>query len=229
MKKIAFTILICTVFLGCSTAGDSESDNPKNNAPTVPTLSSPSHTLLCVNNIVTFSWDATSDANDDTITYTIEVSKDTQFSAIAKTATVSSTEMTFTLEKGVAYYWRVKASDSKNASSRFSSVFSLYTEGEGASNHLPYAPQLIKPELSAAIEGATATLEWSGSDVDADPLTYTIYFDDTNPPSTVVSENQVAQTYEVMIASKKRYYWKVVVKDDKQGTTIGQVWNFSTN
>src|SRR5690606_23362927 len=111
----------------------------------------------------------------------IEISKDNQFSAIAKTATVSSPMQTFTLEKGVAYYWRVKAIDSKNESSGFSPVFSLYTEGDGATNHLPYAPHLIKPEVSAMIEGTTATLEWSGSDVDADPLTYTIYLDENNP------------------------------------------------
>ncbi|WP_163517683.1 SusE domain-containing protein [Gelidibacter japonicus] len=229
MKKIAFSILFCTIFLGCSTGGDSDPDLPKNIAPTIPTLSSPSNTLLCVNNILEFKWEASSDGNGDAITYKIEISKDNQFTSISKTATVSGTTMTFTLERGVAYYWRVEAIDSKNESSGFSKVFSLYTEGDGATNYLPYAPQLIKPELSASIEVTTATLEWLGSDVDDDPLTYDIYFDENNPPTTLVSENQVVQTFEVLLAPNKTYYWKVIVKDNKEGRTIGQVWNFSTH
>lgn len=27
----------------------------------------------------------------------------------------------------------------------------------------------------------------------------------------------------------KNYYWKVVVKDNKGGETIGQIWEFKTN
>lgn len=229
MKKIAFSIFICTIFLSCSTSNDSNSEIPKNMAPTIPTLSSPSNMLLCASNILEFKWEASSDANGDPITYRIVISKDNQFTTIAETATVSATKMTFTLEKGIAYYWRVEAIDSKNASSGFSSVFSLYTEGDGATNYLPYAPQLVKPELSAYIESATATLEWLGSDVDGDPLTYDVFFDENNPPTTLVSANQVKQTHDALLAPNKSYYWRVVVKDNKEGITIGQVWNFSTN
>ena len=229
MKKIAFSILICLVFLGCSSSGDSEDETPANKAPTIPTLASPSNTLLCTSNILEFKWNMSSDANGDPIKYKIELSKDSQFKTIDKTATVTATTMTFTLDRGIAYYWRVEAIDSKNLSSGFSSVFSLYTEGDGVTNHLPYAPQLITPQLSATIQSGTTTLKWSGSDADNDALTYAVYFDENKQPTTLVSENQVKQTFDVSTTSKKTYYWKVVVKDNKGGKTIGQVWSFITN
>ena len=42
------------------------------------------------------------------------------------------------------------------------------------------------------------------------------------------TENLTANTFSVAIESSKNYYWNVVVKDDKGGQTIGQIWNFKT-
>jgi len=232
MKKILLSVLISSVLLGCSNGGNPGDDTPEpqvNKAPTIPSLASPGNNLLCINNTLEFKWNASSDADGDVIKYKIEISKDNQFSSIDNSAIVSVTSSTSTLEKGVAYYWRVEAIDNKNEPSGFSSVFSLYTEGEGVSNHLPFAPQLINPELSSTIESGTTTLEWSGSDTDGDALTYDIFFDENNQPTTLVSENQTEQTYDVTTISNKTYYWKVVVKDDNGGKVIGQVWGFSTN
>jgi hypothetical protein len=232
MKKILLSVLISLVFLGCSSGGDSGDDTLEpsvNRAPTIPLLTYPSNNLLCINNTIEFKWNASSDADGDTIKYQIDISADNQFSSIDKTTMVSSTSITYTLEKEVAYYWRVKAIDNKNEPSGFSAIFSLYTEGTGITNHLPFSPQLIKPELSAAIDIGSTTLEWSGNDTDGDSLTYDIYFDENNQPNTLVSENQTTQTYDVVTTSNKTYYWKVVVKDSKGAKTVGQVWQFSTN
>ena len=65
--------------------------------------------------------------------------------------------------------------------------------------------------------------------MDNDPLTFDIYFDTANPPTTKVSENQSATTISVDLNSSTDYYWKIVVKDDKDGITIGQVWGFKTD
>ena len=71
------------------------------------------------------------------------------------------------LEKGKAYYWRVKATDSKNAGSKYSATYSFYTEGVALSNYVPFSPQLVRPVLNSTITSTTATLEWTASDADA--------------------------------------------------------------
>jgi len=117
----------------------------------------------------------------------------------------------------------------ENESSAFSSIFNLYTEGIGLSNHLPFSPELVAPILNTTETEGTITLAWKGSDTDGDPLTYDVYFDDKNPPTILVSENQIEQTLNVNTIVDKNYYGRVVVKDDKGGESIGQIWGFSTN
>lgn len=157
------------------------------------------------------------------------MAQDNQFNQLVQTLTVSLTSSTFTLEKGIAYYWRVKAIDSKNASSNYSSTFQFYTEGKGVSNHLPFSPVLVAPTLNLIVQTSTTILEWTASDVDNNSLTFDVYFDTANPPATKVSESQSGTTFEVNLTFSNDYYWKIVVKDDKGGQTIGQVWNFKTD
>ncbi|MCF6168537.1 MAG: hypothetical protein L3J55_08280, partial [Lutibacter sp.] len=140
------------------------------------------------------------------------------------------TVRTLSLEKGIAYYWRVKATDSKNLSSSYSSTNQFYTEGNGVSNYLPFSPVLVSPTLNATETGTTTTLQWTASDVDtSDVLTYDIYFDTVNPPVAIASSNLTTNTLDVSLAASTTYYWKVVVKDDKGGQTIGQIWSFVTD
>jgi hypothetical protein len=232
MKIYLKLVFISTLLFACSSGGD---DTPpelpvsENKKPTIPTLVYPTNNLLCIDNTLEFSWNISSDPDGDAITYNIEVSKDNQFSTIDFTTSSTLTKHTFTLEKGIAYYWRVQATDSKNESNGFSSIFNLYTEGIGLSNHLPFSPELVGPILNATETEGTITLEWKGSDTDGDPLTYDVYFDENNPPTTLVSENQIEQTLNVNTTLDKSYYWKVIVKDDKGGESIGQIWGFSTN
>jgi len=219
--------------LSCSAGGSGEGDNPPpdvtNDAPTTPQLVSPQNGFLCANNVLNFNWNPSTDSNGDAITYTVQISKDNLFSQIEYTSSTSSINFTFTLEKGIAYYWRVKATDSKNASSNYSSMYSLYTEGEGVSNHLPFSPELVTPQMNTSVNAGSINLEWSVTDVDGDQLTSDIYFGTDNPPTNLIAENQSEVTYNINTVSGTTYYWRIVVKDNNGGSTIGQVWNFGTN
>lgn len=234
MKKILHPVILGLLIFSCSSSGGGEDPiiepEKKNSAPSVPTLVYPTNNLLCIDNVLEFKWNKSNDSEGDAITYKIDVSKDNQFSQIDFTSNVSSINKTFTLEKGIAYYWRVKAIDSKNESSNYSSIFSLYTEGVGVSNHLPFAPQLVSP-LNNTIETAgDVNLEWTASDANPDDsLTFDVYFGTSNPPIDLVSEDQTETTLNRTVISATNYYWKVIVKDNNGGETIGQIWNFSTN
>lgn len=236
MKKILYIIVLSVLVLSCGGGGD---DDPAptptptptvNKAPSTPTQSAPTNNQLCIDNMVTFQWNASTDPEGDAITYELQIATDNQFSQNLQTRTSSSTSTSVSLEKGVAYYWRIRSDDARNNSSAFSSTYSFYTEGEGESNHLPFSPAIVKPEINSLIQDASTTLEWTASDVDTnDNLTFDIYFDTVNPPVTKVSENQSESSYTQALESSKNYYWKVVVKDDKGGTTIGQIWSFKTD
>ncbi|NEW80445.1 MAG: hypothetical protein GZ086_13700, partial [Gelidibacter sp.] len=152
------------------------------------------------------------------------------FAPISHTQTSTTTNKSITLEKGIAYYWRVKATDSKNASSNYSSTFSLYTEGVGVTNHLPFSPVLVSPVLNSVQTTATVNLQWTASDVDtSDSLTYDVFFGTANLPTAIVSANQSPSSLNRTVSAATKYYWKVVVKDGKGGQTIGQVWSFTTD
>jgi hypothetical protein len=225
-------IAVLSISLGsCGGGGDDPTPPPVvNTAPTVPTLSAPVNTSLCIDNVVNFQWNASTDSQGDAITYQIQVAKDNLFSQIAHTLTSTTTSKSITLEKGIAYYWRVKATDSKNASSNNSTTFNLYTEGVGITNHLPFSPVLVSPALNSVQTAASVNLSWTASDVDAsDTLTYDVYFGTANPPTIITSANQSASTLTKTVAPSTTYYWKVVVKDGKGGQTIGQVWSFTTD
>lgn len=86
------------------------------------------------------------------------------------------------------------------------------------------------PELNTTVSGTSTTLSWTASDVDGVALTFDVYLDTSTDPSTKVSENQSNSTFEASgLSAGTTYYFKIVVKDDKGGATIGSVWSFSTN
>lgn len=231
MKQLFCASWISLLLLSCGGSGDSGSNTVKNTAPTPPVLTAPTTNKLCIDNTVTFQWNPSTDLENNAVTYQIQIATDNQFTQIIKATTTSLPTLTTTLSKGVAYYWRVKAIDSNNDSSSYSATYSFYTEATALSNHLPFLPQLVLPEFNTTINGTTTTLSWTASDVDSnDILTYDVYLEAANPPTIKVGTAITTSTLTTSsLQAATIYYWKVVVKDNKGGETIGQVWKFKTN
>ncbi|WP_203258522.1 fibronectin type III domain-containing protein [Hyunsoonleella ulvae] len=230
-KSYLYLVLITNVCLSCNSGGadDDNESNLVNTAPTIPVQIYPLSNTLCIDNNVIFEWNASTDNEGNTITYRVEVSEQSDFSSLAYDVSSSSTSRIISLEKGKSYYWRLKSRDSKGEESAYSTVSQFLTEGDGISNHLPFAPSLVEPALNAEIDGTSTTLSWSASDVDNDSLIYDVYLDTDSDPTTKVSENQSETTYNATgLAAASTYYFKIVVKDGNGGTTIGQIWSFTT-
>jgi len=230
--KTSFLILASFILISC---GDSDSDEPiitppttANEAPSIPVLQAPSDGLLCTDSSLDFSWNNSSDPDGDNVSYEIQLATNNSFTENLQSKLISGTTIEINLLKGVAYYWRVSAKDSKNKSSSYSTTWKFYSEGEGVSNHLPYAAALISPVLNSTMNSNTTTLEWSSSDADNDPLKYDVYFGEVDTPSLVL-ENSSTATHEVNLDTNTNYFWKVVVKDDAGGEAVGQVWTFKTD
>ncbi|SHI31170.1 fibronectin type III domain-containing protein [Algibacter luteus] len=234
MKKTYLYLIVAVglIMMSCSGGGDDSDETQmpeENTAPTVPIQVYPLNNAICINNNIVFVWDASTDAEENRITYTVEISENNSFSPISKIETSASLSKLISLEKGKAFYWRIKATDNKSAASAYSPAMQFLTEGDGVSNHVPFAPSLVAPALNSEVDGTSTTLIWSASDADGDPLTYDVYLDTNSDASTKVSENQSETNYNATgLSAASTYYFKVVVRDDKGGVSIGQVWSFTT-
>jgi hypothetical protein len=233
MKNFIYLSIIGLLFTACGSGGGDDPVTPPivNTAPSIPALSSPADNKLCLDNTVVFQWNQSSDTEKDAVVYQIQVAKDNGFTQIVSTLDgTSSLTNTATLDKNTAYYWRVKATDAKGLASAYTATYKFYTAGVAVVNHLPFAPALKQPFINSVLTGTNATLEWTASDVDtSDILSYDVYFGTANPPTEKIGNNISTLSATVTVEPTKQYFWRVVVKDNKGGETIGQVWKFKTN
>ncbi|TGV00972.1 fibronectin type III domain-containing protein [Flavivirga rizhaonensis] len=232
INNTVLTIILSTLMFSCGGGSDDSTEDPGNNTPpTIPSLSEPVNNLLCTDNNLTFKWNASSDPDGDPISYTLEVATDNGFTQIVHSFNnLSSTSKSILLDEGLAHYWRVKAKDNNGDSSSYSNTFQLYTEGEGEINYLPFSPVLVGPDIDATLSDLNTSLSWTGSHITTGAvLTYDVYLDTSNPPTTEVANSISETTYSTTLNASTVYYWKVVVKDDNGGVTHGQVWSFKTN
>ena len=233
MKNFIYLSIVGLLFTACGSGGGDDPVTPPivNTAPSIPALSSPADNKLCLDNTVVFQWNPSSDTEKNAVVYQIQVAKDNGFTQIVSTLDgTSSLTNTATLDKNTAYYWRVKATDAKGLASAYTATYKFYTAGVAVVNHLPFAPALKQPFINSVLTGTNATLEWTASDVDTgDVLSYDVYFGTANPPTAKISDNIATLSATVAVEPTKQYFWRVVVKDNKGGETIGQVWKFKTN
>lgn len=233
MKRSYLYLVVAFLFTAISCGGGGDDDfkelEPENTAPTTPTLIYPLNNTVCIDNNVLFEWNASTDAEGNRITYQLEVAENNSFSPLLLTENSSGQSKLISLTKGKAYYWRIKAIDSRVAESSYSSESQFITEGEADANHMPFAPTLIAPALNSEIDGTSTTLSWSASDVDGDTLTYDVYLDTNSEPSTLVSQDQSETIFNVAnLSVSSTYYFKIVAKDGNGGNSVGQVWSFTT-
>ena len=232
MKNI-FIIIVFSLVLSCGGGSDDVGFEPEpekeNIAPSIPVQVYPLNNTLCIDNNVVFKWEASTDPEQGALRYKLEISENSSFSPLFINETITSTSRTVSLTKGKSFYWRVKAIDNKFAESAYSNVAQFLIEGEAVANRAPLAPTLVLPAMNSEIPGFTTTLSWRSSDPDNDSLNYDVYLGTVNPPVVKVSENQSATTFTTGILTfGTTYYFRVNVKDNKGGTTIGPVWSFKT-
>ncbi len=130
------------------------------------------------------------------------------------------------------------ACDTDGASDTF-----VYVEG----NSPPDTPSNPDPESDAVDESIDVELSWTASDPDSNYATSAVYFSDPAEPGDDESEAETINNLEDRINSddndqntssnsfdpgvleyNKKYFWKIIVWDDKGLSTEGPIWNFTT-
>ena len=228
MKKLLYILVFSVIYASCSSGSSDDSGTNSDSTPTAPILVFPAQDQLCIDNTLNFTWNASTNADGSSVIYTFEIAKDNQFSNIVTSEVLTKLSKIVTLDKGVAYYWRVKAKSSKNIESDYSATSKFYTEEVPNSNHLPFAPAIINPTLGQNLDNlSTVNLEWIASDVDNDPLKYDVYFGKDKDALALVAPDSNNTSFEATLDTPQTiYYWKVVVKDDKGAQVTGQLWDF---
>ncbi|MEN8764774.1 MAG: hypothetical protein ACN4EF_02990 [Wenyingzhuangia sp.] len=231
MKNI-FAILILSILVSCasdSNEGIETGQEKENQSPSIPVIVYPLNNTLCINNNVMFEWEPSTDPEQNSVKYKLEVAENNSFSPLIISRFLFKSSKLIQLPKGKRLFWRIKAVDNRGAESLYSEVAQFLIENESVVNHAPLAPSLEFPKKGSEIVGLSTTLAWQSSDPDDDLVTYDVYLDDKNPPITRVSENQTLKNFEVLdLMAQTTYYFRVDVKDIYGNNTIGEVWRFKT-
>ena len=217
-----FSSILITHF-GCS---DAELFLP---APSGVTLIYPSQNLLCIENVITFDWTSSIGTEDTTLSYDIVVATNRDLTNVVANQTVNESQVTITLERAVAYYWRVTPIFNSGSPGTPSPVYAFYTSGEAVANAVPFTAELVAPSHNSSVSSGLISLMWIGADSDIqDTLQYDIFFGEDSDPGMVES-GWANQSYDVTVESGKTYYWKINTIDNSGDKSIGQVWTFTVN
>lgn len=226
-KEIKYIAALFTVLLLSACGGDS---GPSNTAPSqVTQVVFPTADLLCIDNNINFQWNASTDADEDPISYRIVIALDRSLTNIVEERTVATNSVIITLQQGIAYYWSVTAIDNMDLESEPSQTLAFFTSGPGITNYAPFTAALNSPSEESIVSAGTVNLQWTGGDTDVDDtLTYDLYFGlATDPPLSqagLSTENASEAT-----TSGNTYFWRVDTIDDSNIKTIGQTWSFTAN
>ena len=226
MKKILiFTAVACIFLLNNRCNNDDGIIFPS----TPVSLSFPTNNLLCIDNTIIFDWDDVENSLNNTISYSIIVATNRTLTDIVENRITTLSEITLTLDKAVAYYWKVTATDTTSNEVTSSETFSFYTKGDGIVNYTPFISELASPLENSQVNAGSVDLSWIGSDADAgDTLTYELYLGESSPP-LIIENSLTAQSHTVTVETGKTYYWKVNVIDQSGAKSIGQIWSFNVN
>lgn len=231
MKYPLFLIFLACVINACSKGGN-EAEPPANSSPTEVNLEYPLKDSECTTGVdqslektsIEFRWKA--DNNDS---YELILENLTTNQILRQPTTNSKVSMV--LDKNTPYLWYVISKVSNSDKSKESEHWKFYSAGDGVSNYAPFPASLISPEEDSQFEKdiQEVTLEWEGSDIDNDNLTYDIYIGTENPPSELIVADLTTNNYTTKIEVGKTLFWRITTKDKSGNTSNSKVRMFSSD
>lgn len=225
-------LFVGLILIGCGGKED-EPGPPPIPAPGTTTLSLPVNNTACLQGTsasgaaasVSFAWRSATNVDN----YQLVIKNlNTQAS---ETYTTKDTLYTATLAINTPYSWTISAT---NASGKTTSdSWKFYLSGAASSSYAPFAADLKSPASGTTIasNGAASvqvTFQWTGSDPDNDIACYSLYLDNTNATTKVIS-SQTASTATQTLTTGKTYYWKVVTTDKVGNTSVSSINSFRIN
>jgi len=182
-------------------------------APSPALNPSPSNGDTGVDRVADLSWTAGTGA----------ASHDVYFGTNSASPAFQGNQTAATFEPGTmnpltTYYWRI---DEKNSNGATTGSLWSFTTG---STNPPGQASNPSPANGATDVNTTADLSWTAG---SEASSHDVYFG-TNSASPAFAGNQTATTFDTGIMEYgTTYYWRIDEKNSN-GTTTGQLWNFTT-
>ncbi|HXV13304.1 MAG TPA: FlgD immunoglobulin-like domain containing protein [Candidatus Krumholzibacteria bacterium] len=127
------------------------------------------------------------------------------------------------LDPFTQYYWRVVARDAGD----LETSGPVWTFTTRVTNQPPLPPSDESPHDGQVSVPLTASLSWTGTDPEGDPLTYDVYFGTAANPPLIASDLTNSSFSPGALQIETQYYWRVVAKDGTDETS-GSTWMFRT-
>lgn len=233
MNSLKYILPVMLIGILFSCGGDGDDDDPDPviiTPPDAATLVFPENNTECLEGTilsdtessVTFLWNAA----ENTDSYTVNLTNlDTNTS---QTLSASTNELEITLLRGTPYSWTVTSKADDTNETADSDLWKFYNAGPAIENYAPFPAEAIYPTVGSSIDAGSITLSWEGNDVDNDIVSYDLYIDESNPPSTLMG-NTTTESMAFEAASGMVYYWKVVTYDTAGNTSSSEIFQFKVN
>ena len=200
--------------------------NTSNLPPTNPVLLFPNHKATDVVLSPTLRWQASTDPDDDPITYNVLMDQKPNPTTIVSNGQSGTTyTVSSSLTENTTYYWKVIAIDEQgNETTSEVRQFATFLN-----NQPPTSPILSSPNNNADVS-TTPTLSWQAStDPEQEDITYDVYLGTSSTPTNSVSTGQTQTRYVVTtpLNLNTTYYWRIVAKDGTGNETTSEVRQFT--
>jgi hypothetical protein len=205
-----------------STTGAIWSFTTLTNRPSQPANPGPANQAINTGTNVTLSWQATN-PDGGALTYKVYLGTSPAPPLVASDLPDAS-YIANGLLPGGQYYWKIVPRNSVGAETD-GSVWTFNT----SQNTLPVIVSSIPVDAATNVP-TSATLFWTGSDPNPQPLTYDLYFGVVTPPAEppLVAQGLTRAFYVPQsLELNTTYYWRVI-PHDPLGTGTGPLFAFTT-
>jgi len=231
MKNIFPLVCMALLVLSCKKSGKNQPEPeiiPGKAALVSPAAAVCLEGVVVSDNISTINFSWTSAKNADS--YEVVIKNLKTGDEISKPTV--STELAVNLDRNTPYSWYVVSKSASSTQTASSDIRKFYSAATEAVSYAPFPADNLQPETGGNISTANGkiTLSWVGEDADNDIKDYDIYFGTSLQTLQVLKSGHTGNSItDVPVTPGTTYYWKVLVRDSKNNTSVSTVHNFKVN
>ena len=228
MKYIHYMIYVLFAILIISNCHQNAPTEIGNISPKTPINIFPADDTTGINIEITFRWQAEDPNTNDNLMFDFYLEAGNPDPSILFGNLTADSLFKNDLKYDTTYYWKIVAKD-QSGDSTSSPVWSFRTRHEfNSPPNVPINPEPSNGANAIPINGVV--LKWQGGDPDYySVVSYDVLVGESSDSLFTVSTNQPDSTYPItLLRYGKKYYWKIIAKDDYGNTSEGPIWNFET-
>lgn len=228
MKNIIKYISLSLLLFAMSSCNSDDDKGTSTTTPTSFNLIFPENNEECTEGTdvsetqseIQFQWDA----SDNIVNYGLYVLN--LENQKLQTFSLETNEKTIVLDRNKAYSWYV-VTYYTSGSSLQSDTWNFYLAGDSVSFHTPFPASNVSPTIVEMIEAEDlkVILQWKGSDLDNDIVSYSVELGMDKEALSIVGEVEVEE-FEVDVVSGATYFWRIITKDSMNNTSQSMIYEF---